>query len=168
MLGTLAALVSGYYHSVPEPSTPAKPKTVLLANSIDYNLASDFLGFLRNRGMDVIHTDASNFNQYQTEKFIVILGGPDAYGGVGNIVQQVLTLEEQEFLRAVGNRNMYVKTNKWALGQVVHVIAGSDRNQTKKAHEENRNNLSQRISSESQQAKEVSIKGFAFNPSVIR
>lgn len=93
MLSMLTALVSGYYHSVPEPSTPAKPKTVLLANSIDYNLASDFLGFLRNRGMDIIHTDASNFNQYQTEKFIVILGGPDAYDGVGNIVQQVLTLE---------------------------------------------------------------------------
>lgn len=32
---------------------------------------------------------------------------------------------------------MYVKTNVWARGQVVMIIAGSDRGQTRQAGEEN-------------------------------
>ncbi|RMF89121.1 MAG: DUF3344 domain-containing protein, partial [Methanobacteriota archaeon] len=61
---------------------PPKPRVVVLANSIDYSLASDFIQFLESKGLEVIHATADDFDQYRTQKFIVILGGPDAPEGV--------------------------------------------------------------------------------------
>jgi hypothetical protein len=84
--------------------------------------------------MNVTHSTASGFERYKEEKFIVILGGPDAYDGVGEIVKDVLNVKEGDFLRKRGNRNMYVKHNLWTKGQVVIVIAGSGRNETAAAH----------------------------------
>ncbi len=145
----------------------AKPRVIVLANSIDYELASEFFGFLGNNGMDIVHVSAADFEQYKQEKFIVILGGPDAYDGVGGVVQEVLTPDEQEYLRATGNRRMFTKTNVWTTGQRISVIAGSDRNQTKFAHVENRAQLNDEIQQdfEAQQAeiesepKDLSISG---------
>lgn len=124
--------------------TKPKPRIVVLANSIDYALATDFFGFLGNKGIDVIHSNASDFEQYKNEKFIVILGGPDAYEGVGEIVKEVLKDDEEKYLRTKGNRKMYVKPNVWTQGQVVNVIAGSNRNETQKAHGENRADVENR------------------------
>jgi hypothetical protein len=115
-----------------------RPRLVLLANSIDYNLSSNFTAFLEGQGIDIVYVDASNFSEYKTEKFIVILGGPDTYEGVGEIVREVLDEGEQGWLREKGNRRMYVKTSVWRMGQVVMIIAGSDRWQTRLAVEENR------------------------------
>lgn len=137
-------LIDFYGHHIYYSFAPT-PKLVLLANSIDYSLASDFLGFLRNEGLDVFYVTAPDFDQYKTEKFIVILGGPDAYEGVDEIIQQVLNKSEQDWLRIKGNRKMYVKTNVWRQGQVVMVIAGSDRWQTQKAGEENKLDVKNRI-----------------------
>ncbi len=120
-------------------SPPSKQKAVLLANSIDRSLASDFTTFLDNNGIEEVHVNASNFDQYTLEKFIVILGGPDAPEGVGEIVREVLNESEQDHLKVKGSRRMYVMTNVWrSHGQVVMVIAGSNRYETQKAHEENR------------------------------
>ncbi len=118
-----------------------KPKIVVLANSIDYGLASDFFGFLRNRGRDIIHANASNFEQYKEEKFIVILGGPDAYEGIGKIVQEVLSEDEENIIRGKGARKKYVKTNIWSQGQRVMVIAGYNRNETKNSEDENKEDV---------------------------
>ncbi len=119
-----------------------KPRVIVLANSIDFELATDFFGFLGNMGIEVIHSTAGDFEQYKEEKFIVILGGHEAYEGVGDIVKGILTPQEMKYIWTQGNRKMYVKTNVWTNGQVVRVIAGSDRYQTKKSHEENRDNVS--------------------------
>ncbi len=85
---------------------PEKPKVVILSNSIDYARALDFVEFLENNGMEVIRASATDFDQYKNERFIVILGGPDAPEGVGEIVQRVLTGDEQDYLREKGNRKM--------------------------------------------------------------
>jgi hypothetical protein len=123
----------------------AKPKIVLLANSIDLNLSKNFTSFLENNGIDIIHVNALNFSQYKTEKFLVILGGPDAYEGVGNITREVLTEIEQEQVRARGSRMMYVKTNVWANGQVVMVIAGSNRELTMQSGNDNKEAVISRV-----------------------
>ncbi len=130
----------------------AKPRIVVLANSIDFELASDFYGFLGNKGMEVIHSTPDDFDQYKEEKFIVILGGPDAPEGIGEIVQEILSEDEQNTIREKGKRKKYVKTNPWGLkkGQRVTVLAGSDRNQTKKSHEENQD----AVSTEAEEASE--------------
>ena len=127
-----------------EPPPPSngggtvKRKVTLLANSIDYNLSGELRGHLKSNGMDIIYTTPENFSDYTDSKFIVILGGPDAYDGVGEVVQGILDESEQAFLRVHGNRKMYIKTNVWKRGQVVMVIAGSDREETRKAGEENK------------------------------
>ncbi len=69
----------------------AKPRVVVLANSVDYELGSEFFRFLGNKGIDVVHVSATDFEQYKQEKFVVILGGHEAYEGVGDIVKGILT-----------------------------------------------------------------------------
>jgi hypothetical protein len=110
-------------------------RIVVLANSVDYELANSFFSFFK-ATITVIHATTIDFDQYKSEKFIVILGGPDAYEGIGGITKEVLTNDEENWLRIKGNRNMYPKTNLWTEGQVVIVLAGSDRYQTEMAHEE--------------------------------
>ncbi|MFQ5815821.1 MAG: protein-L-isoaspartate(D-aspartate) O-methyltransferase [Candidatus Hydrothermarchaeaceae archaeon] len=120
------------------------PTIVVLANSIDYALASEFLGFLEDKDMETTRVTAGEFEEHKNSKFVVILGGPDAYEGVGSVVRQVLSEEEQSFLRTSGNRGMYVKTNVWADGQVVFIVAGSGRGLTQLAHLENKGKLRKR------------------------
>lgn len=155
-------LLGSAAYSVNAQGGAGKPRIVLLANDIDYENAQDFYGFLGNKGMEVIRVTASTFDANKQEKFIVILGGPDAYDGVGEIVKQVLSAEEQNQVREKASRKMIVKTNVWRKGQVVHVIAGADRNQTKKGHEENRDKLDKNV--KGAQDNEVKTQGFAFVP----
>lgn len=131
--------------SLPASLSAAQVKVILLSNSIDHALAQDFLAFLGDKGVETLRVEAADFQRYQGEAFIVILGGPDAPEGVGEVVQQVLSREEQDYLRVPGNRAMYVKKDVWAQGQRVFVLAGSDRNQTRKAHIEERWELYQGI-----------------------
>ncbi len=131
------------YYSLLEATS--KRKTVIFANSIDFANAVDFFDFLKNKGHEVITPSTTVLENYKKEKFIIILGGPDAPEGVGEVVRQVLSEDEQKFLRQKGNRKMFVKTNVWTQGQVVFVIAGSDRTETKKAHEENRDEADKKI-----------------------
>lgn len=118
-----------------------RPTIIVLANSIDYELASDFFKYLSNNGCRVIYTNTSNFDHYKSEEFLVILGGPDAYGGVGDVVREVLMDSEQNQTREEGNQTMYVKTNVWTQSQKVMVIAGSDREETKASHQDNQDRV---------------------------
>lgn len=131
------------YFAIPAMAEGDKPKVVVLANSIDYSLAPDFFVFLQNKGMEVSRITATDFDEYRDEKFIVVLGGPDAPEGVGEIVQEYLTQPEQNHLRLKGNRYMFVKTLD--RGQKLFIIAGSDREQTQRAHEEYRDSVGQNV-----------------------
>lgn len=134
--------------NVSETLPPEKPKVVMLANSIDYDLAVDFTDFLNDSGFEVVSVTAPGFDDYKSEKIIIILGGPDAPEGVGDIVQAVLTEEEANAIREPNAKKMLVKLDLWAAGQKVIVLAGSDRNQTKAAHEENRDAVLEEITAE--------------------
>lgn len=124
---------------------PPVPKITVLANSVDYNLASGFFGFLENNGIEVTRTIGSEFNRYKDSKFIVILGGPDAYNGVGDIVSGVITDREAENIREEGSGKMIVKTNVWRKGQVVMILAGSNREMTQEACEENKGSVTSKV-----------------------
>ncbi|ASJ05279.1 hypothetical protein [Thermococcus barossii] len=106
------------------------PEVVILANDIDWgikgNLLAAHLGAL---GLSVRHVTADDFEAYRNSKIVIILGGPDAYDGVGGYVRQVLSPNEQNAVRT-GERGMFIKTNVWTEGQVVVVLAGQDRWQT--------------------------------------
>lgn len=156
-----AALILSSLFAVSAATQPGRLKVVVVANSIDASLASDFFGFLKNKGKEVINVNASDFGSYSKEKFIVILGGPDAPEGIGAIVRQVLGESEQKEVREKGSVKMYVKPNVFAHGQVVFVLAGSDRYNTRKAHEENRDVMHGKIAEE---GREVAIRGNAYSP----
>jgi hypothetical protein len=104
-------------------------------------LAAGFFDYLENRGIDIIHVTSEDFDQYKREKFIVILGGPDAPEGVGERVQGVLSLLQENSIRETRARRMYSKTNTWVEGQRVFIIAGSNRRETMTSHEENREDI---------------------------
>ncbi|MFQ5974839.1 MAG: hypothetical protein ACE5J5_00795 [Candidatus Hydrothermarchaeales archaeon] len=120
-----------------------KPKMLLVANSIDYKLASGFIDYFENKDVTIIHVTAEQFNdpykdynQYQT---IVILGGHEAPEGIGEITDQLLDSDDKQFLEEAGNRKMFDEGDRWGdTTQSVIIFAGSDRYQTKLAHEENR------------------------------
>jgi hypothetical protein len=114
------------------------PRIVVLANSIDFALAPDFIEFLKNRGFVVVLTSPADFDSCKEMELIVILGGPDAPEGVGEIVIEALNYCEEKAIRQPGARKMYLKNNLWAPNQKVAVIAGSNREMTKLAHQENR------------------------------
>jgi len=103
------------------------PEVVILANDIDWGIKGNLLAAqLGAFGLSVRHVTADDFEAYRDSRIIIILGGPDAYDGVGGYVRQVLSPGEQSAVRN-GERGMFVKTNVWAEGQVVVVLAGQDR-----------------------------------------
>jgi hypothetical protein len=122
------------------------PVVEVVANSIDLNLSANFVTFLEGRGVYVRLAPAQDFDRnFDT---IIILGGPDAPEGVGEIVQSVLSQEDQDFLRTHGNKEMFVRENPWWLRyghKTITVIAGFDRHETQTAVLENQGRLFQDI-----------------------
>jgi hypothetical protein len=139
----MTAVIETTADSVTFAISCSHPYVVLVANSIDYNLSQGFVDYLDDKGVQVIRASASDFEGYKDADNIIILGGPDALDGVGNITSQVLDEEEQEFLRAEGNRDMFIRGNPWYpkySDKTVTVLAGSDRFETQKAVSENQHN----------------------------
>ncbi len=116
-------------------------KIIVLANLIDYALASDFFEYLRSSGYEAIHVLPENFDSYKTEKNIIILGGHKAPQGVGEIVGDLLSAEQKSELEKPGAVEMFTFEDIWAPGQRVIVLAGNTREETKQAHRKYRQDL---------------------------
>jgi WD40 repeat protein len=121
---------------VPEPTPkPEHPQIMVVANSIDFGFADDLFEFLNENNVTVIHATAQTYSQEVTgEKFVVILGGPDAPEGIGEIAQSVLSDDEADLIRIKGAKKIFIKSK-------TTVIAGSDRKYTRDAHQEFRGTL---------------------------
>ncbi|MEK6976781.1 MAG: hypothetical protein AABX40_00065, partial [Candidatus Hydrothermarchaeota archaeon] len=114
----------------------SKLQIALLGNSVDSALADTLIFNIEGPVVEVVPTDAKNFEMQKGKKVIIILGGPDAYEGVGGIVSKLLSQEEQRYIRSEGARMTYSKRDLWRKGQQVFIFAGSNRNETRKAHME--------------------------------
>jgi hypothetical protein len=119
---------------------PEKEKAVVLANSIDFERASDFVHYIESKNMRVVHATADNFDKYLGEKFIVILGGPDAPEGVGDLIKKydLIDIDDADYVRKGGNKQKFKVVDKWGKGQTLWIFAGSDRERTKSVHLEHR------------------------------
>lgn len=137
-------------------------KVVVLANSIDGSMGQDFLQFITGLGYSVERVPATEFRRHAQEKYIVILGGPDAYEGVGNITRQALSPEEQALLRSGGVGGLYLK--RYSNGQIVSVFAGSNRELTRISQETNRARLQEILEKGAPQVQEISAPPFSFPP----
>ncbi len=120
-----------------ESEQPAdKPQLLLLANSVDYQRNEDFSIYLATH-FDIIRVSASDFPRYKGSQRILILGGPDAYEGVGSIASEALLKEWQNAIRkGKGSRNIYLRRNVWGADQLVLVLAGNEREDTRRVAQE--------------------------------
>jgi len=119
----------------------ASIQITLVANTVDYGLASEFINFLKMNNVMITEISAPDFPDHQSDKIIIILGGPDAYDGIGFIVKNVLDSNEIDLLREEGSSAMFIKTNVWRDGQLIIVLAGNDRDLTRKAWMDNKENV---------------------------
>lgn len=117
----------------------------LITNTVDYELADEFINFLDKNNVHINAISAEDFPEHQEDKIIVILGGPDAYVGVGYIVQIALDPNEITLLRKEGNSAMFIKTNTWKDDQLILILAGNDRDLTQKASLENKEEVLSQI-----------------------
>ncbi|WP_457752961.1 hypothetical protein [Thermococcus sp.] len=105
-------------------------QTVILANDIDWEIkGKELKKSLESFGVMVIRAKPQEFEKFKNSRFIIILGGPKAYDGVGKYVQQALSLEEQEKI-IKGKQGIFIKRDVWTEKQIVIILAGKDRNQT--------------------------------------
>ncbi|KYK34451.1 MAG: hypothetical protein AYK18_04150 [Theionarchaea archaeon DG-70] len=110
---------------------------VVVTNSIDYSY--ELIEFLE-QYFNVICINAEEFPFYRHHTYFVVLGGPDAPDGIGEMVQNILTAEEMDYLRTSGGYNFYMHTE---LGKVYFFLAGFDRDQTRAAIANLRTNILQ-------------------------
>ncbi len=117
--------------AAPAPGGAYSPEAVLLANSIDLALAQELVSYLQERGIELHIVNASNFTDYSTKQYIIILGGHRAYEGVGDILAGILSEEEKARIEA---GSAYIKKRSvFRSGDVVYIFAGRDRNATREA-----------------------------------
>ncbi len=108
-------------------------EVLLITNQIDQALSSEFLAYMAENNISANVVNASEFTSELRvdSRLIIILGGPDAYEGVGEIVKELLNEDEERLVRTNGSQNIFIKynvwTNKWSFDQKVIILAGSDR-----------------------------------------
>jgi hypothetical protein len=130
---------------------------IILANDIDWENAqgpNGLINFLKNKTFSVLRIEAAEFEEYKHSPAIVILGGPDAPDGIGDVIKKygLLTQHEQDLSRnpCCASRKMFVKRNIFTESQWIFIFAGATREETQEAHEnaENKQWLIQNIESE--------------------
>ena len=109
---------------------PPLREVIVLSNDVDWNIKGKELEIdLEKADFKVRRVNAKEFENYKKERLIIILGGPDAYDGVGKYVREALTEEECNDART-GKRVIFIKHDVWAKPQIVIIIAGKDRYST--------------------------------------
>ena len=122
------------------PYRPGKG-VVVLANSIDYGLASDFIKYLKEHEVNVVHSNASEFERLRYNQRVIILGGQNSPEGVGGVVDKVLSAEQEESLLQPGATKMFTSEGFWQTGQKVIVLAGFGADDTKTAWSNNKDKV---------------------------
>ncbi len=130
---------------VPTPSAGGEysPEVVILANSIDLSLAKELVEKLKKNGIKVYPTNASNFSEYKTKRYIIVLGGHEAYEGIGDIVTEITTSEERA---NISKGKVFIKKKSVFRGsQTVYIFAGANRFLTAEAWKNNINSVIKEI-----------------------
>jgi len=116
-----------------EPAKEAskeKGKLIVVTNEANYEKDKDVINFIATRGVNIERVRPADFEKYKAEKYILVLGGPGEGEGLGDIVKQLLSADEVNFVSQMGNKELYLKTDKYSSGQQIIVIAGCDADAT--------------------------------------
>lgn len=114
------------------PVRSSGPLAVIVTNSVDAPAAELLAQFLSGRGAEVQIVSAGEFEDVEAlATAVFILGGPDAYEGVGEISSLFLTVDEQSLLRRIaGYLNFFIRHVD---GKHYVVLAGHTRVETYQA-----------------------------------
>ncbi len=112
-----------------------KPPVAVLSNSVDWKLCGSLLtAYFERNGVEMLRYTVDNVSDMLGMGFIVILGGPDAYEGVGSYSAMALPSDVENMLRSNhSSYGVFEFFDVWRPGQHVIVIAGHDRYLTLKA-----------------------------------
>jgi thiol:disulfide interchange protein DsbD len=97
---------------------------VVVSNSIDYS--PELIEYLE-QDFTVIAITADQLPEYSQYQYFIVLGGPDAPEGIGDLVKSVLSKREEKFLRETEEYTMFIRVKD---GKSYFVLAGADREQT--------------------------------------
>ncbi len=118
------------------PMRAGMDKVVVISNSVDRPAALELVTYLMKGGISASISGPSEFSSLMKSgdvKEIIVLGGPDAYQGVGNITSELMSKIDQSYLR--GNKGAAViRRYGFFVGgkfKDVIVIAGSTRKETR-------------------------------------
>jgi hypothetical protein len=102
----------------------------IVSNSADWPTALYLKGYIMEKGFScfILRPDEYWKIEHLNPSMVIILGGPKAYEGIGEIVSGYLTEEEQKSLLAKGSMGVFYKDD-------VVIIAGNTRAETRKAAE---------------------------------
>jgi thiol:disulfide interchange protein DsbD len=103
---------------------------VIVSNSIDHS--PELISYVQEHHR-VLPIEPIDFSEYQQYDYYILLGGPDAPEGMGDIVQGVLSMREQDYLRRTEEYNLFIRMIN---GKMFFILAGSDRENTQKAVED--------------------------------
>ncbi len=112
-----------------------RPPVAVLSNSIDWELCGRLLSsYFERNNVEMLRFTVDNASEMLGMGFIVILGGPDAYEGVGGFSARALPSDIEMMLRSNhSSYGVFEYFDVWRPGQHVIVIAGHDRYLTLKA-----------------------------------
>lgn len=123
----------------------AQKNVALVANSIDYNLNSNIISTLESRGMNITYFGKTDTG-YTSYPYVIIFGGPDSPDHTGFLSLQILPSNESYNLRNIKGYQIFYETrDQWISKQEVFIIAGSDRDNTRFAAQDNIVTLIDRI-----------------------
>ncbi len=104
----------------------AGTKLIVIANQANYDLSKPVIDFIKTRGVDILNVDASKCRMYKKAKYMILLASPNDDDATGCMVKTLLDESESKWASQMGNKEMYLKTNKWADEQYILIFAGPD------------------------------------------
>jgi hypothetical protein len=122
-------------------------RVVVLANSIDGNLAGGLYQFLADNHMSVVKADSNVFGIVKDSPYIVVLGGQNSPEGVGDLSAQAIPDERRFELLVPEASMMFERDSVWAPRQKVYVFAGYGADDTLRAWIDNKGALIEAINS---------------------
>lgn len=111
---------------------------IIVATPSAQKVSQSWLDFLMTKEVSFKAVSPEEFDNYKLESYIVIMGGLNESGGIKKIIKDALSDEEISQVSQAGKGGMYLKSNKWAMGQQVMVLAGYDQSAALKARTDNK------------------------------
>ena len=99
---------------------------IIVASKATQEASQNWVGFLKTSEVPFKLVTPQEFANYKQQKYHFFLGGVDEMEGIAGPVKEALTKDEFQWVSQPGNGKLYVKSDIWAPGQRIVIVAGSD------------------------------------------